>query len=395
MTDLKSFDFSLRTRIVFGPGRLIELGGLARDLGGRAMLVLYEDASGLDEYVAVAEQSLLASGVDVIRFERVQSDPQVAVAEEGARTARREEVDLVIGIGGGSVLDTAKGIALLAKNPGGAWDYVMCNPNRRAPGPPLPKVLIPTTSGTGSEVSPSAVFTDPDRDMKGTIVSPMNAPDIALIDPRLTLGMSPELTAACGADALGHCLECYISKNRTPLGQAFAHEGVRLAARYLRAVVHDGGDIFARSGMALAAMYGGLGLSYSAAIGTHSLAHAMGALLHAPHGLCVGLIEPHMLRHCLTDCTADYATLAPLFGIERRGRNDEAVARNFVAAVTDLLRAVGIPERIRVKQEQTTGEFARAIAKNARASTPKSIEFTPAPLSTDDLVEIYLNVVQS
>ncbi|NOZ22012.1 MAG: iron-containing alcohol dehydrogenase [Planctomycetes bacterium] len=395
MNDLTPFDFALRTRILFGPGKLTELGDLSKVLGSKAMLVLYEEAPGLEEYVALAEHALIEARVDVIRFERIQPDPKAAIAEEGARLAQREGIDLIIGIGGGSVLDTAKGISMLTKNVGGVWDYVMCNPDRREPEEALPKILIPTTSGTGSEVSAGAVFTDPQREMKGTIVSPMNAPEIALIDPRLTLGMPPELTAACGADALGHCLECTISKNRTPLGRAFSYEGVRLAARHLRAAVHDGGDIVARSGMALAATYGGLGLAYSAAIGTHSLSHAMGALVHVPHGLCIGLIEPHMLLHNLSECMADYVALAPMFGVERRGRGDEAVARNFIAAVTDLLRSIGIPERIRVKPDQTTGEFARALAKNAKKSTPKSVEFTPAPLTMDDMVEMYLNVVHS
>lgn len=400
MSDLSSFDFMLRTTIVFGQGRLSDLGGIAKQFGGSVMLVLYEECTGLEEYVAAAEQSLTEAGIEITRFDRIEPDPKAATVEEGARLARHEGIEVVVGMGGGSVLDAAKGISLLARNPGGVWNYVMCNPDRQGVAEALPKILIPTTSGTGSEVSRGAVFTVPSprahgHSLKGTIVSPWNAPEVALIDPRLMLGMPAPLTAVCGADALGHCIECAISRARTPIGRLFSIEGARLASRYLRAAVHRGSDPDARSGMALAAMYGGLGLAYSGAIGTHSLAHAMGALLHAPHGLCVALIEPHMLAHNLNECIADYAALAPLFGVERRGRDDEAVARSFISAITDLIRSIGIPERIKVKPEQTTAEFAQALAQNAKHSTPKSVEFTPAPLSVEDMKLIYLSVVES
>jgi len=380
------FDFQLRTKVLFGCGRLAEIGEIGRELGDRALLVSYDRAGGIEKPLIEAERALTDAGVRVARYFRVQPDPSAEIAQSGAELARREGANLVIGIGGGSVLDVAKAVALLATNDGEAWDYAMCNKNRREPQQTLPKVLVPTTAGTGSEMSLGAVLTDTGRGIKATIVSPLNAPEVALIDPSLMAGAPARLTAICGADALGHCIECFISRAATEMGKLFAREGVRLIVNNLRSAVADGSNLAARGGMALGAMYGGLALANSCAIGTHSLAHALGAMLHIPHGLAVAVVEPHMLEHCLPECEEDYAELAPLFGAQ--------CGADLPDAVRDFLAQVGISERLKVEPEQRTDEFARRVAENAAFSTPKSVEFTPRDLHVEDMASIYLKVVE-
>ena len=204
MDSAKNFDVFMPTKILFGPGRAAELGDHAAQYGKRAMLVTYRDIRGLEETIEKAAGYLEDAGLSVTRYSEVEPDPPVEIINRGAEIARDSGAEVMVGLGGGSAIDASKAIAVVAMNGGDAWDYVACNPDKKEFSSSLPTVAVPTTAGTGSEVTPVAVLTNKKIKSKGSIVAPPNIPKIAMVDPELMRSMPPGLTASTGVDALGH-----------------------------------------------------------------------------------------------------------------------------------------------------------------------------------------------
>jgi alcohol dehydrogenase len=249
--------FQIKTQVVFGRAAIQSLGELASELGAKVCLLIADKALDETGILEKVRGILKESGLRSVEFLGTEPEPYLDNADEAAQLGRDGQAELVIGMGGGSVMDTAKAAAALIRNGGDAGDYVGLN---LVPGPSLPTIMVPTTAGTGSEVTFTAVFTNRQTKAKGGINSPHLFPDRALLDPELTLLLPPGVTAATGMDALTHAIESYTSKSSTVFTEALSLTAIRLISRFLRRAVFHGNDAEAREGMLMGSLLGGMGL---------------------------------------------------------------------------------------------------------------------------------------
>lgn len=290
-----AFEFATATRIVFGPGALAQLGPLAAGLGRRALVVTGRDPARAEPVL----QAIRSAGLTHALFS-VPHEPTVADAQRGVELALRAACDLVIAIGGGSPLDAGKAIAALMRNPGDPLDYLeVVGRGRPLTCDPAPFLALPTTSGTGSEVTRNAVLAAPEHRVKVSLRSPAMLPRAAIVDPALTLGLPPHITADCGLDALTQLIEPFVSHRANPLTDALCRDGIVRAARSLRRAVRRGDDLAARTDMALASLLGGLALANAALGAVHGFAGPIGGMCPgAPHGaVCARLLPEVMQRN--------------------------------------------------------------------------------------------------
>lgn len=281
------FGFATATRIVFGRGSIKELAPAVKSLGARVLFV----AGKSGHRVAGWKKQLGEEGVFVSEFP-VSGEPTVAVVISGLEQARAEHCNLIIGLGGGSIIDTGKAIAVLMTNPGQIYDYLeVVGLGKPLINPSAPYIAIPTTAGTGSEVTRNAVLTVADQKVKVSLRSPMMLPRLAIVDPELTYSLPPEITAASGLDALTQLIEPFLSNASNPLTDAICREGMRLASRSLRQAYEQGGDSQAREDMAIASLFGGLALANAKLGAVHGFAGPIGGTFPAPHGaICARLL---------------------------------------------------------------------------------------------------------
>lgn len=377
------FEFATAGRIVFGPGTLREAGALAAAFGRRALVV----GGRTPERLAPLLESLRAAGVAPVTF-AVAGEPTVEVAVAGATLARAEGCDLVVAMGGGSALDAGKAIAALATNPGDPLDYLeVVGRGRPLTAPPLPCIAIPTTAGTGSEVTRNAVLGVPAEGVKVSLRSPLMLPRVALVDPELTYDLPAPLTASTGMDALTQCLEPFVSPAATPLTDGFCREGLTRAARSLRRTCHDPHDRQAREDMAIASLCGGLALANARLGAVHGFAAALGGMYAAPHGaICARLLGPVMAanisalrqRAPQSPALARYAEAARILTGAPSATPDDGAA--WAAALADelsipRLAAYGIGPN----------DFPAIVARASRAS---SMQGNPVVLTDEELTAI-------
>lgn len=375
-------------RIVFGPGAIDKLGEIAVGLGLKRVLVITDPIlvqQGLWERTRLP---LAAAGVELELFDAGEPEPRLEVAEAAIAAGRAFGPDCIVGLGGGSNLDLAKIAAIVLKHGGKPQDYFG---EDLVPGPILPLICVPTTAGTGSEVSSAAVVTDTGRKTKVSTLSNHLRPAVALVDPRLTLSCPPKVTADSGIDALSHAIEAYtaidnaeyplppeersVYQGTNPLGDLVAEQAVTLVGKFLRRAVRDGGDVEARDGMALAATLAGLAFSNVGVALVHALEYPVGALVHCSHGAGNGLLLPHVMRFNLPYRTARMARLATLLGIDIAGLPLADAAEKAIGAVDRLRADIGIAGRLRdigVPQDQLADLAERAfVVKRLRRVNPR------------------------
>jgi len=288
LSPLPSFEFATAARIVFGAGRLTEVGPIAAEIGAHALLV-----SGTRDRVPALVDSLHEHGVATTSF-HVPGEPTIALVEQGAELARESGCELVVAIGGGSVIDAGKAIAALITNRAPVRDYLeVVGRAQPLAERPVPLIAIPTTAGTGAEVTRNAVLMAEEERVKVSLRSPLMLPAVALIDPELTYSLPPDVTARTGLDALSQCLEPFVSPFGSPLTDAVAREGLRRAAGALRRAYHDGADADARADMCVASLCGGLSLANAKLGAVHGFAAPLGGMFPVPHGVaCARLLAP-------------------------------------------------------------------------------------------------------
>ena len=283
-----SFEFATATRIVFGAGKLREAGALAASFGAHALLV--ESGSGRTQPLVAL---LHEHGVATTVF-HVKGEPTITLVEQGTRAAREAECALVVAMGGGSVIDAGKAIAALITNEAPVRDYLeVVGQAQPLSERPVPFIAIPTTAGTGAEVTRNAVMLAEEERVKVSLRSPLMLPAVALVDPELTYSVPPDITAWTGLDALTQCLEPFVSPFGNPLTDGIAREGLVRAARSLRRAVSDGRDVAAREDMAVASLCGGLALANAKLGAVHGFAAPLGGMFPIPHGVaCARLLAP-------------------------------------------------------------------------------------------------------
>jgi alcohol dehydrogenase class IV len=342
--------------VLCGVGQRGALGTIAAGTGTRA-LVCTDARFGSTREFAELEQLLRTSGLEVTSYTQALPDVPVGQLEDVIEAAHGFSPDLVIGMGGGSCIDLAKMAAILLVHGGAVADYYG---EFRVPGPVLPVIALPTTAGTGSEVTPVAVVTDPARINKVGVSSPHIIPHAAICDPELTYGAPPALTASAGADALSHAIESFTAVQREPspdlpstrvfvgkntLADEYALLGIRLISRNLLQVYTDPDDGEARAAMMLAATAGGFALGTAGTAAAHAIQYPVGAVTHTPHGLGVGTLLPYVMEYNRPVRVAEFAAIAQAMGIDG-ARSDQYLADAAIEAVAELLASVGIPRTL-------------------------------------------------
>ncbi len=377
------FEFATATRIIFGSHVLEEVPPIAADMGHRVFVVT---GRTLERAAPLLDQ-LSAEGLKTVPFS-VPGEPTTATVLEGVEQARQATSDLVIGMGGGSVLDTGKAIAALLTNSGNLLDYLeIVGHGKQILQAPTPYIAIPTTAGTGAEVTRNAVIGSPEHGVKVSMRSPLMLPRIAVIDPQLTLSMPPPLTAFTGLDALTQLMEAFVSNKANPLTDGICREGMRRAARSLRKAFQDGKDQAAREDMAVASLFGGLALANAKLGAVHGFAGPLGGMFAASHGAICGLFLPHIMEanaHALktrepgSPALARYEEVAQILtGVPT------ARAADAVKWVQDLCRIFEVPPLSVYDLKEK--DFPGVVAKVRKASSTKG---NPIVLTDDELIQI-------
>jgi alcohol dehydrogenase class IV len=374
------FEFATAARIVFGEGTLAEAGTLAAGLGRCALVVTGRSA----ERAALLLARLDAAGVAYQTF-AVAHEPTVDLALEGAQRARDLGADLVIAFGGGSVIDAGKAIAALLTNPGDPFDYLeVIGRGQPLPDAPAPVIALPTTAGTGSEVTRNAVLASPEHRVKVSLRSPLMLPAVALVDPQLTYDLPPAITAYTGLDALTQVIEPFVTPAANPLTDAICRAGIGRAGRALRRAVARGDDAEARAEMAFAALCGGLALANARLGAVHGVAGPFGGMFDAPHGAVCAALLPHVMAAnvaALRERAPEHPSLRRYEEVARLLTGDaRASAADGVAWVSALVAELGVPGLARYGLDETA--FATLIPAAQRSSSMKG---NPVALSDGEL----------
>jgi alcohol dehydrogenase class IV len=373
-----SFEFATANRIIFGAGKLNELGKHIERNTKRLLLVCGHSSDAIPR----ARDILFTQELTVTEFQ-VHGEPTVDSIRAGIKAAR--DCHMVIGLGGGSVLDTGKAIAALVTNPGDMFDYLeVIGKGYPLVNAPLPYIAIPTTAGTGSEVTRNAVIESPEQNVKVSLRSPWMLPRVALVDPELTYGLPPEITASAGLDALTQLIEPFVSIKANPMTDAVCREGMYHAAWSLKRAFEDGADKEARQGMSLASLLGGLALANAALGAVHGFAGPLGGMLHAPHGaLCARLLPLVMEANvrALETRQPEHPALRRYIEIARilTGEKD-ATERDAVRWTTELVDTLRIPGLSAYGLNRII--FPEAIEKTMKANSFKG---NPIALNDEEL----------
>jgi alcohol dehydrogenase class IV len=377
------FEFATATKIIFGAGTLREAGAAAKEFGRRALVVTGRDAKRAGPLLKILHEA----GVGAATFSAA-GEPELSSIEQGTALARKEKCELVIGFGGGSALDAAKAVAAMLANDGALLDYVeIIGSGRALSRPSAPFIAIPTTAGTGSEVTRNAVLASPEHKLKVSLRSPLMLARVAIVDPELTYDLPPALTASTGLDALTQLVEPFVCSRANPMTDGLCVEGIRRAGRSLRVAFNDGKNKSAREDMALASLFGGLALANAGLGAVHGFAGPIGGSFPVPHGAICAALLPHVMAaniHALRqrdaaggDALWRYDEMARLLTGSAGVTADEGVewVRELVGDLQiKPLGAYGIRE----------GHVADLAAKAANASSMKA---NPISLTAGELVE--------
>ena len=376
------FEFRTTRSIVVEPGGASRIGGEAGALMGRSVLVVTDRGIREAGLVDGACASLRDAGLEVDIYDGVRADPPESIVLEAAERARRAGAGGIVGIGGGSSLDVAKLVAVLAGSAQALGElYGIGN----VAGGRLPLVLVPTTAGTGSEVTPISIVTTGVGEKKG-VVSPVLLPDLAVLDAGLTVGLPVHVTAATGVDAMVHAIEAYTSvRLKNPLSDLFAREALALLSGNIRKVCADGADLVARQHMLLGSTYAGIAFANAPVAAVHALAYPVGARFHVPHGLSNSLVLPHVLKFNAGPAERLYAELADIVTPEVRG-SAGARAGAFIAYFESLPEALGLPatlSRVGIAAGDLPGLAADAMLQT------RLLVNNPREVTHDDALAIY------
>ncbi len=370
-------------KTVFGVGSVQQIALECQSLGAVRPLLVMDRALSETDMRTLIQEIFLNSPVKAIPYFDVTPEPSPELADKGAELAKKEKADCVIGVGGGSTLDVAKAIAVLVNNEGKALDYVGLNLVKN---PGLPTIMVPTTAGTGSEATFTSVFTMRKTKSKGGINSPFLYPHTAILDPELTLGLSPEVTASTGMDALTHAIESFTSRQAHFMSEPVSLEAIEIISANLRGAVFNGTNIHFRNNMLKASYLAGLGLAMSGVGAVHALAYPLGASFDVPHGTANALMLPYVLEYNYPGDIDKFARIAWAMGEGDDGYSDREAASLVVESVWDLARDIGIPctlQDLRIP-EDSIPDMAEAAMKVERP-----IMNNPRPMTATVAEDIY------
>ncbi|MGD9489101.1 MAG: iron-containing alcohol dehydrogenase family protein [Calditrichaceae bacterium] len=373
-----SFHFRVPPNTLVGDGISSKIGGEIAKYSPEKVLIVTDKSMVEMNLMAPLLRSFNRQNIKYIVFDKVQSDPTDKILSEGISKVKDENCDFILGFGGGSPIDVAKAIAVFSTNPGA---FVAENiKNER-----LKLAAVPTTAGTGSEVTAISVITNTDTYRKMLIDHPYIIPDMAFIDPRLTLGIPPKITAMTGIDVLSHAIEAYLARSSCTLARALSHRVIRLVGEYLPTAVGYGSNEKARHKMAIASYMAGMAFSNAGLGLAHAMAHQIGAKYKIPHGMSIALVLPAVMRFNLLVRAERIADIAGAFGEKTEQFSIKEAAFKGIDAVQNLIIEIGLPTRL----SEISSEKAdfRMMAENALAD--RSILTNPRTAGIDDIIRIY------
>lgn len=376
---LKTVLFQTTPRILMGRGALAQTAAEVNRLKARRVLIVTDKGLVAAGVASRLEAVLTGAGIAWIRFDSVEPDPRFEIAVQAAELAKKEQADLVIGLGGGSPLDIAKVCAILATTTKPVSELFGID---MVPEAGLMTLLIPTTAGTGSEVTPIAILSDEHEKLKKGIVSPRLFPAAAILDPDLTVGMPPGVTAATGLDALIHAVEAFTSKNANSISDVLARQAMKLVFENIRKAYANGEDIEARANMLEGSLLAGMAFANAGVTAVHAFAYPIGAEFHIPHGVANSIMLPPVMEFNMLGNLEKFAAMAEIFGEPVAGLNQRERARRMVQALRELGEDLRIPRHLR---EFGVGEhhipaLAQGVMKVTRllANNPRRITLADA-----------------
>jgi alcohol dehydrogenase class IV len=377
------FEFATATRIIFGQGTIHEIAQLATEMGSHAFIVTGRTSKRAEPVL----KQLNRHKIKYVTF-NVSGEPTTAIVKAATLQARQAKCDLVISIGGGSVLDTGKAIAAMLTNSGELEDYLEVVGD----GKPLtnnckPHIAIPTTAGTGAEVTRNSVLGVPEHKVKVSMRSPLMLPTIAVVDPELTYSMPQSITASTGLDALTQLMEAYVCNKANPLTDGICREGLKRAGRSLRQAYDDGNNQTAREDMALASLFGGLALANAKLGAVHGFAGPLGGMISAPHGVICARLLPFVMQanvQALQERANDSLALARYEEVAQLLTDDvTAKANEGIEFVQELCEALKVPSLTEFGLKEK--DFQKAVEKSQKSSSMKG---NPVILTENELLEI-------
>ncbi len=380
MSGAESLDFIYRnpTKIVYGKNKAEDVAYEVEQLGGSRVLVVTDKDLAESEMVQRVIQSLGRLYVGL--YADVVPDTGVEIVDNGGDYGKEVGADTIVSVGGGSSIDTAKGIAILLREGGSLRDYAaQFNALKR---PQTPHIVIPTTAGTGSEVTYAAVVKDHERKQKLLVVDHRILPDTGILDPEMTVGMPPILTAATGMDALTHSVEAIHSEQNEPITDGMAMHAIRLIHQYLPRAVENGEDREARGMMLIAANMAGVAFGNAQVGIVHAMAHSVGALFCVPHGVANGILLPHGMQFNLDSCPR-YALVAEALGIPLEGKSPEEAGQAAIEEIKRFTASVGAPQQLR--EFQVPEEGLKDVAELSLYDG--SLVYNPKPAFEPELIE--------
>ena len=377
-------EFYTPGKIIFGPGGLSQVGAEAKRLGDKALVVLGRSAMRKSGILDRLTHLLKENKVKYTIYENIPSDPTVETVDKGTSLARKENCNLVIALGGGSVLDTGKAISVMVTNGGSVADYQEIEgKGKKFQHKTIPFIAIPTTSGTGSEATRNSVITNTELGLKKSIRDPWLIPEVALVDPELTLSLPPHITAICGGDALTQCIEPYLGKKSQEITDALALHAIELIGKSLVKATKEGNNLEARKDMAMAALLSGLCLSNSGLGAAHALSHPLGVHYKIPHGLSCAVLLPYVMEYNLPIVTEKLVKIAKALGEDVSLLSETEAAQRAVEKIKEMFSQAGIKENLSewgIKEE----DFSQ-LAKEAKGG---SLNNNPRETSEADLIEL-------
>ncbi|MGX5702518.1 iron-containing alcohol dehydrogenase [Bacillus cereus] len=378
-------EFRMPKSVLYGRNSLEKLGEQSKKLGKRAFIVTDTIMEKLG-YVEKCMQQLNKKGITVSTYNKVDAEPTNIHVLEALSLCKEEKCDFIIGIGGGSCIDAAKAVAVLYTNGGEVEDYVQ--KDIEIENNPLPLIAIPTTSGTGSEVTSVAVITNKKTDVKMMMKHPSFIPKVAIIDPVLTSSLPPQITAATGIDALCHAIEAYISKVSQPLTDVLALSAIESIMKYLRIAYEDGRNMEAREAMMIASLQAGIAFSNASVTLVHGMSRPVGALFHVPHGISNAILLPTVLEFTKTSAIKRLAKIGRSLNKDLYSNSDEEVADYTLGEIKKLCFDLRIPNLKEYGIDEI--EFENAISKMASdAIESGSPANNPRVPSYDEIKELY------
>jgi alcohol dehydrogenase len=371
--------FSTTPRIIMGPGASKTIGDEVKSKGIKIALIVTDKgvvAAGLLNNI---ENSLKAAGIKFSVFDSVEPDPRYEIVADCVAMAVKEKAEMLIGIGGGSPMDISKTAAIMLTNKLPIGQYFGTN---LIPNPGIPVILVPTTAGTGSEVTPIAILSDEGEKLKKGIVSPYLYPSMGILDPELTVGLPPAVTAATGMDALIHAIEAYTSVNATAITDMYCEKAIELIYGNIRTAYAKGDNLLARTAMMEGALLAGIGFANAGVTAVHAFAYPIGAEFHIPHGIANTLMLPHVIRFNVLGNLDKFAKLAPSFCISTSGLDKLHIVDKVVEVIDRLTDDLRVPRHLSEfgVKEKDIGMLADGVMKVTRllANNPRTLYLNDA-----------------